>query len=190
MSNAKIQEAVNAILNKSESSKDIIQTLSKSELDEVEEVLFCVGMKIVSEQLAKAQPGKAGTYAVPGVTSSGHIPEGHPERQLIVDHINKLNNLPESHPLKNVARNVARALHERHIGGDKVINNEAVASPTAVKPEATRTLDYKQINPDLNRPQVPPTKPEAQLGDTDVAAYQRKVRAEDAMNAFNTKPTK
>jgi len=133
-----ITKILKAILNKSESSEEIIQTLSKSDLDEVIEVLYQTGIKIVEDQLTKQASASQevldsiapestkdydsmgyklhkAEYKVPGVTHLGLIPKDHPEHQAVVNHINKLMTLPDNHPLKSKATAVAKDLYNRHV---------------------------------------------------------------------------
>lgn len=145
-----LREKMVAILEGTQPSINILQGLTKSEIDEIACCLEEIGYKLIKSQLDRLE--KALHYKIPGVKSLGHVPEDHPERQLVVDHINKLMTLPDDHPYKATAANIARALHDRHLGGDKVILPEADTPAVSVKPEGT-TIDYSKLN------QMPP-KPE------------------------------
>lgn len=167
----KLKEVVEAILSRTQPPSDILQNLSKSEIEQVEQCLIDVGYKLV-----KAQIPKPGHYSVPGVKSTGHVPDGHPERQLVINHINKLNNLPEDHPQKQTAKNVANALYQRHLAGDRVIHDTAPKSALPVAPSTPPPTDQ-------------PAAPSAStVGSVDMEQYNRQEKAKRAMGVFNYKP--
>lgn len=140
----KLKEVVSCILNQTQPTNNIIQNLSKSEVDEVAKFLEILGHKLIKETISELKKAKPLNYKIEGVSSTGHIPEDHPERQLAVDHINKLMTLPNDHPNKAVAMNVARALQERHLVSPKVVQD---VEPKAVTPTAPGpALNYSKIN--------------------------------------------
>jgi len=150
-----LKEKVAALLKHAQPSADILQDMTISEIDDVAKCLEEVGYKLIKSQLDRLE--KALHYTIPGVKSLGHVPEDHPERQAVIDHINKLMTLPADHPYKTIATNVAKALHERHIGGDKVIMPEQAPAPAA-QPQQSGVIDYAKLN------QMPP-KPDGRTLD-------------------------
>lgn len=142
METSKLREVLVEILTGSQPSIDILQNLTKSELDEVQEAVIAFGYNAVNDILEKAL-----RYNIPGVKSGGYIPEGHPERQTVVDHINKLMTLPDDHPKKGIARNVARLLQERHLIEPKVVDDRpAKPTPVAPAPGEPNVLNYAEMN--------------------------------------------
>lgn len=150
METGRLRDILVEILTGSQPSIDILQNLTKSELDEVEEAVIGFGYLAVNDILEKAF-----RYKIPGVGHSGFIPEDHPERQMVVDHINKLMTLPDDHPKKGVARNVARLLQERHLKAPSVVDDGVVKPAAAAAPKAeaiTRspsgetTINYAEMN--------------------------------------------
>lgn len=149
METGRLREILVEILTGSQPSIDILQNLTKSELDEVQEAVIAFGYNAMTDILEKAF-----RYKIPGVEHSGFIPEEHPERQMVVDHINKLMTLPDDHPKKGVARNVARLLQERHLELPKIID-DGVVKPAAAAPKAEAisrspsgetTINYAEMN--------------------------------------------
>jgi hypothetical protein len=176
MDSIKLKQSVEAFLKRDESSKEIIQTLSKAELDEVIDVLYVVGSNLVMEQLAKAE------YRVPGVTHTGVIPADHPEHQVVVDHINKLMALPDTHKYKDQAKTAAKMLYDRHISPPKgsVIDDKGPAAPKPSEQSVahqTNTIDYGQI------------KPAPVVSNVDPDKLNRQIHADRAMGVFTHKPT-
>lgn len=137
-----LKQLVLNIINRTQPTESIIQNLSKTEVDLVSKFIEMIGY----QTLKKAVSSKPFNYKIEGVESTGHIPEDHPERQLVIEHINKLVTLPNDHPHKEVALNVAKMLQERHLGGQKVIHDVQPKTPTPTAPGPA--IDYsKQVNP-------------------------------------------
>lgn len=151
MEGTKLHDILTELLTSDKSSIDILQNLSKGELEEVQEALYVFGYHAL-DALEKSI-----RYQIPGVESAGFIPEGHPDRQKVVEHINKLMTLPDSHPKKGIARNVAMLLQERHLTPPKdvgaspgVIDDrpkpKAAPEPKAAGPQTENVLDYSKFN--------------------------------------------
>jgi len=144
-----IRKAALEIFETNRPIKEIVQNLSKTELNQLQDYIIGIGYEEVRETLSKAV-----TYKIPGVEHSDFIPEGHPEREIVAQHINKLLALPQDHPKKNIATNLARALHEKHFKEKPVITKPEKSGPDLVPiPEGgTPSIDYSS----WQKPKTPP----------------------------------
>jgi len=142
---SKLKDIVTKLLDNAQPTQSIIQNLSKAEMDEVSMCLEKISEKAIKNRIDTLEKAAKGfNYKIEGVTGKGYLPEGHPERQIVVDHINKLTTLPNDHKLKSVALNIARALKERHLDEPAAINDKPVQTPRpTVEP---KPLNYQQIN--------------------------------------------
>ena len=154
MNSEQLRSTVLDILTSTQPLQNIVQNLSKSEVEEVLSLLDDIGYSLVKKNIENLEKAKPLNYKISGVKSTGYLPEGHPERQLVIDHINKLLTLPQDHPHRQIGVNIARALQERHLTGPKVIpdTQPKISIPGAKIPGE---LHYDEMKP--SRPKEGPS---------------------------------
>lgn len=164
----KLRSTLVDVLSEGNSIESIIHTLNKDEAEEVAAHLRFMGGKLYK--------AKGVHYRIPGVESTGFVGEDHPDRKPIVDHINKLITLPDDHPMKQVAFNVAKALYHKHLdpSSAQIEEPKKVAAPKNMEPT---TIDYGQK----------PPKPNAKIGETNLDDAARKIKADEQLKILNPK---
>ena len=144
MIDSKISSVIKELLINKTPINDIIQPMTKTEVDSLQECLLQIGQK-----LTKTNKIEVPSYNIEGVKSTGFLPEGHPERQLVIKHINKLLALPLDHPHKNSAMTIARLLQAKHLDRSPKppvpLNYAEINKPKQSK-EQPETIDYSTFN--------------------------------------------